>query len=122
MIDGPTEEVMGLEPFADKWTAFGFDVLEVNGHDFSELAFALDKALAAKDRPVVIIANTIKGCGIDFIAGDYKWHYGNFDEETKARAKASLARYKEERLVAIDSAKGFVFGDLQALQGKEPHK
>ncbi len=119
MIDGPTEEVMGLEPFADKWKAFGFDVLEVNGHDFKELAFALDKALAAKDKPVAIIANTIKGCGIDFIAGDYKWHYGSFDEETKARAKASLVRYKEARLVAVGLASGVAAGPLPA-QGKEP--
>lgn len=100
MIDGPTEEVMALEPFADKWRAFGFEVVEANGHDFASLAAALDTALAAKDKPVVIIANTIKGCGIDFIADDYKWHYGGFDGEKTIKAKESLDRYHDQRVAA----------------------
>ena len=98
MIDGPTEEVMALEPFADKWRAFGFEVIQVDGHDFDALADAFDKALAAKDKPVVLIADTIKGCGIDFIAGDYRWHYGSFDADKKAKALESLERYHEARL------------------------
>ncbi len=98
MIDGPTEDVMALEPFADKWRAFGFDVIEANGHDFDALASALDRATAATEKPVVIIADTIKGCGIDFIAGDYKWHYGGFDADRLGQAKASLERYHESRL------------------------
>jgi len=98
MIDGPTEEVMALEPFADKWRAFGFEVIEADGHDFDSLAAALDKAAEARDKPVVIIANTIKGCGIDFISGDYKWHYGGFDGEKTAKAKESLERFREARL------------------------
>lgn len=98
MIDGPTEEVMALEPFADKWRAFGFEVVECDGHDFDSLAAAFDRAHAAKDKPVAIIANTVKGCGIDFIAGDYKWHYGGFDAEKTAKAKESLARHRDARL------------------------
>jgi transketolase len=100
MIDGPTEEVMALEPFADKWRAFGFEVLVVDGHDFNALAGAIETALAAKDKPVAIIANTVKGCGIDFIAGDYRWHYGSFDAAKKAEALASLERYRVTRLAA----------------------
>ncbi len=110
MIDGPTEEVMALEPFADKWRAFGFETITCDGHDFDALANALDRALAATDRPVVIIADTVKGCGIDFIAGDYRWHYGGFDAEKTAKAKESLARYREARLaggaVGAAGAKG----------------
>lgn len=98
MIDGPTESVMALEPFADKWRAFGFEVLEADGHDFDSLAAALDKARAASEKPAVILANTIKGCGIDFISGDYTWHYGGFDGEKTARAKESLARFHDARV------------------------
>jgi transketolase len=98
MIDGPTEEVMKLEPFADKWRAFGFIVKEVNGHSFMELAEAIEFALNEKTKPVVIIANTIKGCGIDFMAGDYRWHYGGLDSEKIAKAKESLLRYYENRV------------------------
>lgn len=103
MIDGPTEEVMRLEPFADKWRAFGFEVIEADGHDFSALGAAIDRAIAAADKPVVIIANTVKGAGIDFIEGKYAWHYGSFDAATAVKAKESLARYYERR---AERAKG----------------
>ena len=98
MIDGPTEQVMGLEPFADKWKAFGWEVIEVDGHDFEALASAFDRAVAAQVKPVVIIADTVKGEGIDFIAGDYKWHYGSFDTDKAAKARESLDRHYEARV------------------------
>ena len=98
MIDGPTEEVMALEPFADKWEAFGWEPLTVNGHDFDALAGAFDKAIVAKNRPVVIIADTVKGEGIDFIEGDYRWHYGAFDAEKAAKARESLDRHYAARI------------------------
>jgi transketolase len=92
MIDGKTEDVMSLEPFAAKWEAFGFDVVEVNGHDFADLAGALDKGWAAADRPVLILANTVKGKGVDFMENNVVWHYGSADSELAARAKASIMR------------------------------
>jgi len=98
MIDGPTEEVMGLEPFADKWRAFGFIVKEVNGHSFKELSEAIDFALEEKSAPIVIIANTVKGCGIDFMENDYRWHYGGLDSEKVAKCKESVNRYSESRI------------------------
>lgn len=101
MIDGPTEEVMRLEPFKEKWEAFGFIVKEVNGHNFNELSEAIEYAGKETRKPVVIIANTIKGCGIDFISGDYKWHYGSFDEEKSQRARISLDKYYEERMRGV---------------------
>ena len=101
MIDGKTEDVMKLEPFADKWRAFGFDVKEINGHDFGELAEAMDYALAAKDAPVLILANTVKGCGVDYMEGDYRWHYGALNEERTAAAKESLDRYYENRVKGV---------------------
>lgn len=97
MIDGCTEDVMGLEPFADKWKAFGFIVKDIDGHNFNELAEAIDFALENKEAPVMIIANTSKGAGIDFMENDYKWHYGAIDEDKYNSAKASLDKYYETR-------------------------
>lgn len=97
MIDGPTDYVMKLEPFEDKWKAFGFIVKQVNGHNFKELSEAIEFALNEKSAPVVIIANTIKGCGIDFMENDYKWHYGSLDSEKLKIARESLNRYYEKR-------------------------
>ena len=102
MIDGPTEEVMALEPFADKWRAFGFIVKEVDGHNFNELAEAIDFALENKGAPVMIIANTVKGAGVDYMEGDYKWHYGALNEEKYEQAKASLERYYAERVARAE--------------------
>ena len=92
MIDGFTEEIMNLEPFADKWRSFGFEVIEVNGHNFAELANALDKAWAAADKPALILANTIKGKGVDFMENDVKWHYASADSELCEKAKASILK------------------------------
>ncbi len=90
MIDGTTEEVMGIEPFADKWKAFGFIVKEVDGHDLNALAEAIDYAQSEKSAPVVIIANTAKGKGVDFMENEVKWHYGGLDSDLTAKAKASV--------------------------------
>ncbi len=90
MIDGPTEEVMALEPFADKWKAFGWKVLEVDGHDFDQLDGALAEAWAATDVPVVIIANTVKGKGVDFMENNVVYHYASADSGLCAKAKASI--------------------------------
>ncbi|MFO8048541.1 MAG: transketolase [Desulfosudaceae bacterium] len=90
MIDGRTEEVMDLEPFADKWRAFGFSVQEVDGHDFSALAEAIDFARSTTTGPVVIIADTVKGKGVDFMEDNVKWHYGGLDSELMEQARASI--------------------------------
>ncbi len=90
MIDGTTEEVMGLEPLADKWTAFGFIVKEVDGHSFEELAAAIDYAHSKPGQPVVIIANTVKGKGVDFMENEVKWHYGGLDTALLEKAHQSI--------------------------------
>lgn len=97
MIDGRTEDVMGLEPLADKWTAFGFKTLTIDGHNFKELCDAIDFALAYKDGPVMIIADTVKACGINFMEDNYEWHYGAIDEEMYKRGIESLNQYYEAR-------------------------
>lgn len=90
MIDGPTEEVLSLEPFADKWAGFGFRVLEVDGHDLHQLVEAFDTALAENDKPCVIIAKTVKGKGIKHIEGDYRYHYGSFNSDDAEIARKSI--------------------------------
>lgn len=97
MMDGPTGEVMKLEPFTKKWEAFGFHVMEVDGHDFDEL-FKAFEAVETSKQPVVIIANTIKGCGIKFMENNYRWHYGGLDSDKVKESKADLEAYYQKRL------------------------
>lgn len=73
-IDGTTETVMPLEPLADKWRAFNWHVLEINGHDPREIISACATAQAIFERPTVIIAHTIPGKGVEFMEEDYHWH------------------------------------------------
>ena len=73
-IDGYTEEVMPLEPLADKWRAFNWTVLEVDGHNIREITDAIEKAKTIRENPTVIIAHTIPGKGVEFMEGDFTWH------------------------------------------------
>lgn len=73
-IDGNTEKVMPLEPLADKWRAFGWEVIETVGHNFQSLNEAIEKTKKITDKPIVIIAHTIPGKGVSFMERDYKWH------------------------------------------------
>jgi len=92
MIDGPTEQVMALEPFADKWRAFGFEVREVDGHDFAALGDAIESARSRPSAPMVLIAHTVKGKGVDYMENEVKWQYGNMNSELSARARTSIDR------------------------------
>lgn len=73
-IDGHTEEVMPLEPFKAKWEAFGWHVLEVDGHNIREIIDACNEAKAIYEKPTVIICHTIPGKGVDFMEYKYEWH------------------------------------------------
>lgn len=75
-IDGNTEDVMPLEPLADKYRAFNWAVLEVDGHNIRQFIEACDEALSIKERPVLILAHTTPGKGIPEIENDYRWHGG----------------------------------------------
>lgn len=92
MIDGLTEEVMSLEPFADKWRAFGLDVIEIDGHDFEQLDAAFEKAWNATGKPVMILANTVKGKGVDFMENNVVYHYASGDSTLCEKARASIMR------------------------------
>jgi transketolase len=73
-IDGFTEDIMPLEPMADKLKAFNWSVIEIDGHNITEIHNALEKARAIFENPTVIIAHTIPGKGVEFMEGDYQWH------------------------------------------------
>ncbi|MDB4984087.1 MAG: tktB [Patescibacteria group bacterium] len=73
-IDGTTETIMPLEPLADKWRAFNWHVIEIDGHNFNEIVDAVNLAKTIVEKPTVIIAHTIPGKGIKEIEFDYRWH------------------------------------------------
>lgn len=72
--NGFTKDIKNLEPLVDKWKSFGWEVVDIDGHDFDQVIKALDKFDTIKDKPFVIIANTIKGKGVSFMEGNNKWH------------------------------------------------
>lgn len=73
-IEGMTEDIMPLEPLADKYRAFNWHVIEIGGHDIDEIADAIEEARAVRSQPTIIIAHTMPGKGVKEIEGDYKWH------------------------------------------------
>jgi len=73
-IDGPIEKVMSPLPLADKWTAFGWNVINVDGHNIKEIIEALDMAETVKAKPTMIIARTVKGKGVSFMENRHEWH------------------------------------------------
>lgn len=84
-----TEETLALEPFADKWRAFGWDVREVDGHDHAQLGAAL-APIGTSDRPVCVLAHTTKGKGVSFMESQVLWHYRAPDDLELARALSEL--------------------------------
>ncbi len=73
-IDGYTEDIMPLEPFADKWRAWNWHVIEVDGHNFEEINDAIQQAKAVFEKPTMIIARTIPGKGVKEFERKYEWH------------------------------------------------
>jgi len=72
--DGKTKDVMPLEPLAEKYSSFGWHVLEIDGNNISEIVDAILKAKEKREKPVCIIAETVPGKGVKFMEGDYNWH------------------------------------------------
>lgn len=73
-LDGPIEEIMPLDPLPEKWKAFNWSVIEIDGHNMEEILDALDKAKQMQGKPTMIIAHTVKGKGISFMEGKFQWH------------------------------------------------
>lgn len=89
-IDGATAVIMNIEPVGEKFSSFGWHVIKCNGHEISEINKALDDASEVKDKPVAIIADTIKGKGVSFMEGTEKWHGKAPNEEELALALKEL--------------------------------
>ncbi|SDT85617.1 transketolase [Desulfobacula phenolica] len=83
-------EVMALQPLKEKWRAFGWNAMEIDGHDMDELSRALSSIPDNPEKPTAIIANTIKGKGISFMEDDNNWHYRIPNEQEMFRAKEEL--------------------------------
>lgn len=81
-----TYEVLDLEPFADKWRAFGFAVEEVDGHDIAQLRAALQRVPFQSEKPSALICHTIKGKGIPFVENNLNWHHKNKVSEDEVKA------------------------------------
>lgn len=99
-IDGMTEDVMPLEPLADKYRAFNWHVIEVNGNDIRAFVSAIDEAKAIYEKPTLIIAHTIPGKGVPEIEFDYHWH-------GKPPTKEEGTRFLKE---------------IRTMKGKLPHE
>ncbi len=87
---GHAHDVLGLEPLADKWRAFGWDVRELDGHDMAEIVAALDALPYAEDAPSMLIAHTVKGKGVSFAEDTHLWHQNMIDDEVYKKALAEL--------------------------------
>ncbi|HTM57358.1 MAG TPA: transketolase [Candidatus Udaeobacter sp.] len=73
-IDGDVEDIMGIKPLAEKWRSFNWNVIECEGHDIADVLRAFAAAREHRGRPSVIIADTVMGQGVSYMAGDYRWH------------------------------------------------
>ena len=73
-LDGRTGDIMDLEPFVDKWAAFKWEVIEINGHDMQQILSAIEQARTVQGKPTVIVAHTIKGKGVSFMENNVDWH------------------------------------------------
>lgn len=89
---GTTQATLALEPFADKWRAFGWDVVEVNGHDHGSLAEAVDISVSSGGLPRCVIAHTVKGKGVSFMENQVLWHYKPPSSEELGLALAEVQR------------------------------
>ena len=89
-ITGNTEDAVGLEPLPEKWRAFGWNVIVINGHNIRQIMEALDKAAESKRRPTVIIMNTVKGKGVSFMENNAGFHGKACNKEEFEKAMAEL--------------------------------
>jgi len=87
---GDTATIMSVEPIAEKWRAFNWNVLEVDGHDPAAIVNACAAAGRAKGRPTVIIAQTVKGKGVSFMENTHQWHSATVTEDLKEKALTEL--------------------------------
>lgn len=114
-IDGWVKDVMNIDPLDEKYRSFGWEVIEIDGHDMQQILEAFDKAKNVKGKPTVIIANTVKGKGVDFMENVAGWHgkSPNYEEMMKGLEQLGIRdRIPVERMMRIAK-------DYQAQVDKE---
>ena len=89
-IDGFTRDVKNLEPIGEKWRAFGWHVIEINGHDYEAIEKAFDEAEAVKGRPTIVIAHSVKGKGVSWMENNKEFHGRSLTPEELKKALAEL--------------------------------
>jgi transketolase len=89
-LDGTVEEIMPMGSLRDKWSSFGWQVIETDGHDINAFSQAVDNAKELKGKPIVILAKTVKGKGISFMEGKNTWHGKPINSEEYANALKEL--------------------------------
>ena len=94
-IDGDIRKVMNPTPFDKKFEAFNWNVITIDGHDFEQIAKAIEAAKACKDKPTIIIANTVKGKGVSFMENQAGWHGNAPNDEQYEIAISELDKYIE---------------------------
>lgn len=102
-IDGHTEDIMPLEPLRDKWEAFGWHVIDVDGHNHEHLIAAFNEAQAIYEKPTVIIAHTIPGKGVSFMENDHEWHGKPPTKEQGDVALGELQHWRDQIEQGVDS-------------------
>ena len=90
-LSGWTKDIMNLEPFIQKWQAFGWQTFDIDGHDFGQILSALHEAKKTKGKPAVIVAHTVKGKGVSFMENNVAFHGKAPSKEEAERALKELA-------------------------------
>jgi transketolase len=105
-LSGKISEVMPLEPLHDKWTAFGWHVIETDGHSFTQIMGALEAAKKVSEKPTLILAHTVKGCGISFMEHKVEWHAVSMSPDQVHGALKELKCAPEEIDLVLSQIKG----------------
>ena len=95
-IDGAVKDVMNIMPYASKLKAFGWNVIQIDGHDIEQILSAFEKARNTKGKPTAIVAKTIKGKGVSFMENQASWHGKAPNDEQYSLAISELTAYKNE--------------------------
>jgi transketolase len=97
-MDGPTEEILPLDPLVDKWRAFGWATAEVDGHDIEALSDCFNGMPLIPGKPNMVVAHTVKGKGVSFIEGKAEWHSRTM---TAAELQAALSEFSARGIAAV---------------------
>ena len=120
-LDNFVKKILDLEPVLAKWQAFGWPVIEIDGHDLDQIAKALDQAEARKGVPTFVVANTVKGKGVSFMENDPEWHGKAPTPAEAIRAIREILGVPEPRwteYLAKNAATRAIVDELAALEAK----